>query len=229
MSPKIKLNGVQVPVLLTKNLQFGSMKFEDRPVAIGDMSQANMAARHYAAELQNERGIETVVVDGLIGLDILRTYNAVIDTGRHVMYLNPDKSKRGGLLGDHMGSYGYKRVRMTYSDGNVEVPSTLQGKPGHLFVDTGAFLTVLDYKYARSAGVSIKPTLLRMGLGIGGQGDTAVFLASPDEFKIGDFTFPKAPIACQGLEYQMMGLLGPELLEKAHAIIDFGNLSMFLK
>jgi len=226
--PKITANGEVLPVFLAKNLQFGGISFANSPVALSDFSRHNMFNRHASAAIERQ-GFEAVLIEGLIGMDILRSYNAIINTTRQVLYLNPDRTKRGGLLGDHMSVYGFKRVNLAWNHG-LKAPCTLQGKPGDLIVDTGAYLTTLDYQYVRNAGVSIRPTKLGpRGLMIGGQGGSATFVARPTEFKIGDFVVRATDIACQGLEYKMMGLIGPDILERSNAIIDFGNLTMYLK
>ncbi len=225
---KVNSNGELLPVFLAKHLRFGGIEFADSPVAIADFSRHNLGARHASAAIARQ-GFESVVIDGLIGMDILRSYNGIINTTRQVLYLNPDRSKRGGLLGDHMSVYGYKRVNLVWNRG-LKVPCTLQGKPGSLIVDTGAWMTTLDYNYVRNAGVSVRPTALGpRGLMIGGHGKTAVFVARPTEFKLGDFVVRATDIACQGLEYGLMGFFGPELMERSNAIIDFGNLTMYLK
>ncbi len=228
--PKVTGNGVTLPVFLATNLQIGSVKLGDGPVVVADMSRQNLGARAFAYE-RAQRGMESVVIDGLVGLDILRVYNAVVDTSRHVMYLNPDRSKRGGMLSDKMLGYGYKRVRLHAARGGIlEATCSMNGKAANMVVDTGAFLSIVDYQWARNAGVSMRPTRMQMGLGIGGHGETTVFVAAPAEFKVGDFVFSNLSIAAQGLEHSLgSGLFGPELMERGHAIIDFGNLSMFLK
>ncbi len=226
---KLTANGKQLQVLLAKNLRIGSAALGDGPVALADLSRYSIGARHASGDLSIQ-GYNPAVIDGVLGLDILRTYNVVMDTSRKVLYVNIDRSRRGGLLGDHMGTYGFKRVRLALRHGNLEAPCSLEGKPGELIVDTGAWITTLDYNYVRSAHVSVVPTKLpARGYMIGGSGQSAVFLSKPDDFKVGDFQYPKGEIASQGHDRGVMGFLGPDLLEKAHAIIDFGNLSMFLK
>jgi len=121
--------------------------------------------------------------------------------------------------------------------GNLEVPTTLDGKQGNLVVDTGAHLTQLDYRFVRSANVTLRPSssysssksAYNVGLGVGNSGSTELFVLEPNQFKVGDFTFPKGPVACLQHSFATDGFLGPDLLEKAHAFIDFGSLSLFLK
>jgi predicted aspartyl protease len=226
---KITANGKPLPVFLAKNLQAGAMKFGDGPVVIADLSRQNFAARHYGRELSNQ-GRQTSVIDGVIGLDILRTYNAVIDTSRQVIYFNHDRSKRGGILGDHMGSFGFTKVRMKYNGGGqVEVPITLQGQSSTMVVDTGAFLTSVAYKTAQAAHLAFRPSLLGSTMGINGTATSRIFVIEPDEFKVGDFRFGRLAMSSQQFERGGPGFLGPDLMEKGHAFLDFGSLSMFLK
>jgi hypothetical protein len=230
---KISANDVKLPVLLAKNLRIGSLLLADRPVTIYDFKHSNTYARHFARSSVNEH----VVIDGLLGLDILRSYNAIIDTTHQVIFLDPSRSKGGGRLAENMQKYGFKRVPMTLDRrGNLEVPCVLNGKPGRLIVDTGASFTQLDYRYVRSAGMTVRPSSslnsglgMQMRLGVGNGGASELLITETDQFKVGDYLFPKGAIGCLQHGFPTDGFFGPDLMERGHAFLDFGNLSMFLK
>jgi hypothetical protein len=230
---KIAANDIKVPVVLAKNLRIGSLLLADRPVTIYDFKHSNTYARHFARLSVNEH----VVIDGLLGLDILRNYNAIIDTTHQVIFLDPSRSKGGGRLAENMQKYGFKRVPMTLDrHGNLEVPCALNGKAGRLIVDTGANFTQLDYRYVRSAGMTVRPSSslnsgvgMQMKLGVGNGGASELLITETDQFKVGDYLFPKGAIGCLQHGFPTDGFFGPDLMERGHAFLDFGNLSMFLK
>jgi hypothetical protein len=230
---KISANDIKVPVLLAKNLRIGSLLLADRPVTIYDLKHSNTFARHFARTSENEH----IVIDGLLGLDILRNYNAIIDTTHQVIFLDPSRSKSGGRLAENIQRYGFKRIAMSLDrHGNIEVPCSLNGKPGRLIVDTGAGFTQLDYRYVRSAGASVRPASslnsgfgMKMKLGVGNGGASELLITETDQFKVGDYPFPKGAIGCLQHGFPTDGFFGPDLMERGHAFLDFGNLSMFLK
>jgi len=232
---KVSANGEPVPVLLARNLQAGGISFGDLPVLVYDMTRNNFFVRNFGRYLESAN--EQVIIEGLIGLDILRSHSAIIDTTHQVIYFDPTRSKRGGHLGDNMKRFGFKRVQMVQDRyANLEVPCTIQGKPGRMLVDTGAYLTLINYNIARAAGVSVRPSSSLMsgikvpwGLGVGGRGPSELLIAEPSQFKVGEFSFQKAPVGCLPLDFATDGFLGPDYLEKGHAFLDFGDNSLFLK
>jgi hypothetical protein len=230
---KIAANDVSLPIGMTKNLQAGGMSFGNRPVAIYDFSRANEFARRFGSYTPNPH----IVVDGLIGFDILRSHNAIIDTTHQVVHFDPSRSKRGGRLSENMRRFGFTRVQMTLDrHGNLLVPCTVNSKTGQLVVDTGAHISQLNYRFASAAGVSLRPSStvthgipIKMGLGVGNSGSTEIFIAEPQLFKVGEYQYPRGPIGCLQHQFATDGFLGPDMLEKGHAFLDFGNNCLFLK
>jgi hypothetical protein len=230
---KIDANDVKVTVLLAKNLTIGSFTIPSKPVAIYDFTHANTFARHFGAYSNNAH----VVFDGLLGLDLLRGLNAVIDTTHQMIYFDPSRAKGGGRLDANISRYGFTRVPMSMiRGGNAVVPITLHGKPGQLIVDTGAGFTQLNYDFVRATGARVSPSTafstgvgMSVGLSVGNSGSAQLYIVETDQFKVGSFLFPKGHLGSVPKNFGANGFLGPDMLERGHAFLDFGSMSLFLK
>src|SRR5262249_55392939 len=112
------------------------------------------------------------------------------------------------------------------------------GKAGQLIVDTGAGFTQLNYDFARASGahVSTSKSLsqgvgMSVGLSVGQRGSAELFILETDQFKVGHFLFPRSSLGSVPHSFAAgaNGFLGPDMLERGHAFLDFGSMSLFLK
>jgi predicted aspartyl protease len=204
-----------------------------------------------AAQLRGTAPGPGGAVDGLIGLDLLRRHNAVINCRTRQLFL---KVSPGPLLDIAKATAGLGFTRVALDDlrrRDLTVPVTIQGRPGRLVVDTGAFVTGLDDDTMRAFGVPMRPTALTTR-GLDGK-VRPVALADIQEFRIGSVAIEPQPFAVMDLygkrkplrthtglgrlefygprnpRERVLGLLGNELLDQRRAIIDLGSGSLFLK
>ena len=191
--------------------------------------------------------------DGVLGLDILRRQNAVIHCRPREIVFHGNRAEAAKLVGAARAG-GFTQIPMTATRrGHLTVPCTINGRKGRLLVDTGAFVTGLNDDAARLLGLERRSSPLT-ARGLDGR-VRPLELASVKDMRIGGLRmapqplavidlFPKKrrPRAISGLgriefyaalqvprEGPVFGLLGNELLDQRHAIIDLASMSLFLK
>jgi hypothetical protein len=173
---------------------------------------------------------------GIIGMNFLLKHGAVINCRTQQVFFSPNSAKlpltRQGF--EKMG-FTYVPIRITQY-GYVEAPGTVAGSTYSFIVDTGAFWTVLEpaiqkrshasYYYsgrtfmAPYAGIKQERLMFGKvpGLKFETQ-DTSDLLLGFAETRTHDF----------GVTHEYGGLIGADLLWERHAIIDLGNLGLYLK
>lgn len=189
--------------------------------------------------------------DGIIGLDLLRKFEAIINCRTRQVFLRTNPGSATNLAASAR-SLGFTRLPLELSQrGYLRVVCHLRGRPGKLIIDTGAFVTGIDEAVARSFGIATKPSMLAMR-GLDGRVHP-VALAQIDDLRIGSIAIAPQPLAVTNLfseskraraytgmgrvefytprvpEKRLFGVLGNELLDQRHAIIDLGSMSLFLK
>jgi hypothetical protein len=113
---------------------------------------------------------------------------------------------------------------------------TVQEAPFTFLLDTGSFITTLDAKCAGPLSLSPEETPLR-GVGVKGF-SSPVRMARSARLGLGPRTFRDFPIGIAELHPWLKpddtnapvvhGLMGPDLLARANAIIDFHGHRMFV-
>lgn len=224
---------------MVRNLTVGSAELGPARVALADASQFRGTAPGRGA------------VDGILGLDLLHRYEAVINCHTREMFL---KTQAGPSLqlGAITAGAGYTRIPLDRTRrGGITVATALHGRRGKLLVDTGAFVTGFDDDGLRGRGIATRPSGLT-SRGIDGE-IRAVQLAQITDLKIGgirvapqtfaviDLYGKKKPVRTYTglgrIEYyrpfpeadRIIGVLGNELLDQHRAIIDFSTLTLFMK
>jgi predicted aspartyl protease len=178
-------------------------------------------------------------VNGVVGVDLLREYHAVIDCGHQKLftrkqYSPQDSDRLAGLLAER----GFARIPMRLThDEELEVEATVNSQRTRLLVATGASFTFLGREAGYAAGVKAAPSrflyplensrLLQLSNGIA------------QALDIGSFTLTDAKVVLIDLSSQTLhtaepaetnsGLLGMDLLSLNYAVIDFGNLTLYLR
>jgi len=197
-------------------------------------------------------GLKGSRADGIIGLNFLRRYKAVINCRSRHLFLKTDPARR--MDASNAMKAGFARVPLEEDRrGYLTVPCKIRGRSGRLLLDTGAFLTSIDDGAARALGVTASPSKIT-ARGLDGK-VRPVDLAQVDDLQLGG-----VPIAPQKfvvidvfgrrtplrtftgmgrLEYfvprkiapgdTIFGLLGNELLDQRRAIIDFEEMALYLK
>jgi predicted aspartyl protease len=198
----------------------GSMNFGSNPVALRDSIHS---------------GKNTGGVDGVLGLDILLRYKALINCRTKLVFFKVDRAQRINL-GSVAASEKFTRVPIHREQtGALTVLCSTRGQPARLLIDTGAFVTILHDGFVRSLGLTSEPTRISAQFGRGGS--KRINAAKIDDLSIGTFKisphkFGVAPLprfALQQGDARIGGILGMDTLYLCHAIIDLDGMNLFLK
>jgi predicted aspartyl protease len=224
---RLSINGAFNAVVIARNLRLGALNLVDEP-----MVTINLGGLREDTPAGNEQGI-----DGIIGTDILSPTKAIIDCERHLLILKMDPLASGPVPGFNYA--GYRRVPMRESDGyNLYVDGSVNGRAAKLMVDTGAFATLLHSRFVHSMKIPLRNTAFRSsGVNLKERG---VKIANITRLSIGSMDMRSSMIGVINLEGlihaglldaspPVAGLLGSEMLQRYHAIIDFGTNSLYLK
>jgi predicted aspartyl protease len=164
---------------------------------------------------------------GLIGLDLLEKYGAIINIRAGKIFFSPI-----GNLG--MSRQGYEQRGFTYvplavTGGRLVVNGTISGEKCAFIIDTGAPFTVLDESVRQRANIPFNRvgalTLpFITGAPIRINSGTAV------DFKFGDYD-AKGAILCFGAFGfpAFAGIIGVDFLYYRSALIDIGGRALYLK
>lgn len=176
--------------------------------------------------------------DGLFGLREMMKYGAVLDISNHLLLVNPRGQSNGVSQGMRsiLTKQGYTPVELSISGGHLHLSAVINGAPCRLVVDTGAFLTVIDDQFARSAHLGGHNT----GQYAEGFGTKArpIQVSQFPEFKVGDFVIRNASVTITALDPELLGgqgkspavgLLGAEYLGMHGAVFDFNSGTLYLR
>ncbi len=227
LPPRLMINGAFSAVGVVKSLRIGALTLVDEP-----MVAVNLGPESRAARLRGEQEI-----DGILGADILFPTRAVLDCQRQLLILNLEPNSQKPAPG--VDYSGLTSMPIHVSDGyNLYVDGAINGTPAQLLVDTGAFATLLHRSFVqqmkiplhntrfRSAGVNTARTTVqvarirRLSVGSVNIEDHSVGVIDLGELISTGLLQAKRPVA---------GLLGGELLQRHHGIIDFGTRRLYLK
>ncbi len=223
-------NGTRVPVGYARDFHIGNANLGSLPMVI--VPQRYL----YDPKLLYDPKPDTQY-DGYLGEDILRRFNAVVDVGRLVLYLNTDP-KRKTDPGRALVAAGWTRIPMTASHGDFSVECTLGRKRFRVFVDTGSPFTVLDERVVRASQIPVAD--LPMKGGVVATRSREMQLIMTDSLTIGSYTATGVHLVSEaGLQSSMSmspdaavplgGLLGGDILARNNAMIDIGNQALYLK
>jgi predicted aspartyl protease len=223
----IYLNGQRCRIGFINSLRAGNMNFGGGPIALFDSNSSN--------GLSVRSSIGNLDVDGILGTDILTRYKAIINCRTKYIFFKTDPSQRLQLA-HFTVSQKFIQVPM-HEEANraFTVACSINGRPGRLVVDTGAFVTTFDQSLAKSLGMSLQPTRVtgRFSDGVA----RPISVGQIRDLTIGGFKVPPqkfsmAVLPTFALEHgsaHVDGILGMELLALSHGIIDFDSMSLFLK
>lgn len=237
----IKVNGKLHPVALIQKLTAQGFDFGSQSVAMMDLQ-----IEKHLNKQTSDPGLQ---VGGILGLDILKQYQSVINCWTHQLLLNremvstpetPDQ-----LAKDRPVTVPMKPTQ----NGHLQVALKLGTVPVTFIVDTGAALTFVSYSLANSLGLKPIPTSERINSNF--FGEKQVLRARVENLGFGDFDAGSAELAIlgtkpapghaappkgagqqvvvDGVEHALGGFLGADLLTKYHAIIDMGEMTLSVK
>jgi hypothetical protein len=222
---QIEVNNRIVPVAVVDSLFVGPDNLGSGPVALIDL-------RDFRAKLRGSG--HPVPMDGIIGLDILQRYNAVIDCRNQRIYLvDPGKDAQSIIKIAKKGRYNAVPMRITHS-GALEV----EGRIGHnrysFVVDTGGFATLVPSQVARQNGIPVIGTTVN-AKGIHSK-ERPVGVTIAPEFDLGKYSLGPALVGVTGLPegpddltYQFGGLIGADFFFERSGIIDVGSKTLYFK
>jgi predicted aspartyl protease len=218
------------------NLQAGTMDFGKVMIGLADPAQ-------HAGNLP---------ADGSIGLDLLRRYKAVINCRTKQIFFKTAASSMD--LAATTTAQGFARIPIREDrNGYLMVACSLGGKSGRMMVDTGAFATIMNETALRYRGVTGENSNLTAANFDGKVQRLRV--ATIDNLKIGPLSIAPRELAMMNLTGEagrrkglrmgysyveatarrdsggeiFFGLLGNDLLDHLHAIIDLESMNLFLK
>jgi predicted aspartyl protease len=222
---QIEVNDRVVPVAHIGNLQVGNEDLGAGPVALIDL-------RAFSARFRDSG--DKVQMDGILGLDILERYRAVIDCSQRRIYLQGASANSGDLL-RRLGAHRLHRVplRITTS-GALEVEGHIRDQRYSFVVDTGGFATLIPAKVAAQSGITLVARTAN-AKGIHSK-ERPVSVAIAPQLEIGKYNLGSTvvgvtilPEGPEDLTYPFGGLLGADFFFERNGIIDVGNRNLYFQ
>jgi predicted aspartyl protease len=224
---RVQINGAFNNVAIARKLRLGGLTLVDEPVVLVDLGEPSRSAK-----LRREPQI-----DGIIGADILFPTKAVLDCQRQLLILKVDPE----VVGDAPGfdRRGWQAVPIQVSDGfNLYVNGAINGKRAKLMVDTGSFATLLHRSFIRQMRIPTQETAFSSSAV--NLKDRGVRVAQIRKLSVGSVDIVGRQVGVIDLggvihdglldgSPPVAGLLGAEILNRHHGIIDFGTRTLYLK
>jgi predicted aspartyl protease len=224
---RIQINGTFNNVGIIRTLRLGGLELVDEPVVLVDLKDSARSTRFR----------EEQEIDGILGADVLLPTKAVLDCQRRILFLKADPDVVSNVPAfDHRG---FQAVPMEVSDGfNLYVDGSINGAPAKFMVDTGSFATLLHRSFVRRMKIPTQETPFQSAaVNLKRRG---VRLAHIRKLSVGSVNFIGKDVGVVDLEGlihgrllqgspPVAGLLGAEILNKNHGVIDFGSRTLYLK
>jgi predicted aspartyl protease len=222
---QIEVNNRIVPVAVVDSLFVGSNNLGSGPVALIDL-------RDFRAKLRDSGN--QVTMDGIIGLDILQRYNAVIDCRNQRIYLEVSGgSAEATIRSIKHGRYNAVPMRITHS-GALEVEGRIGRNRYSFVVDTGGFATLVPTQIAKQNGIPVIGTTVN-AKGIHSK-ERPVGVTIAPEFDLGNCSLGPVLVGVTGLpegpedlRHQFGGLIGADFFFERGGIIDIGSKTLYFK
>ena len=223
---QIEVNDRVVPVANVQNLSLGKQSLGSGPVALIDLTQ-------FRARLRTDG--TAVPMDGILGLDILQEYKAIIDCAQQRIYMQIGSSSDLAAAQTDIRRQHLKSIPMRVTrSGALEIQGSLNGRRYSFVVDTGGFTTLLPVQVASTAGIPIIHT------GVNAKGihskTRAVWAGIAPQFTIGKYNLGTTvvgitalPPGPEDLRYEFGGLLGADFFFEHHGVIDVGNQKLYFR
>jgi len=222
---QIEVNNRVVPVAVVDSLYVGSENLGSGPVALINL-------RDFRAKLRDSGN--HVSMDGILGLDILQRYKAVIDCHNQRIFLEtPGTNPRVIVQNAKKNRYKAIPMRITHS-GALEIVGELGVNRYSFVVDTGGFATLIPLQVARQNGIPVIGTTVN-AKGIHSK-ERPVGVTIAQHFSLGGY--PLGPIVIgvtalpegpDDLRYPFGGLVGADFFFERGGIIDVGNQTLYFR
>jgi predicted aspartyl protease len=168
--------------------------------------------------------------EGFMGRNFLHTNHAVIDVANRTLYLRPPGTGRAAQLGGALTKAGMGEAAIT--NGNM-VDVEVNGVAAKMVVDTGAFVSLIDPRFAARAKVSGGWSVEGMELNDIANVKSRAGFTGLSNLKIGGIPARGGTVTVVKLsEYsasggKVVGLLGLDYLGRNWSVIDFGQNKLY--
>jgi predicted aspartyl protease len=222
---RVRVNGGYNKLVIAHTLRLGGLTVGDVPAISADLS----GPRH-------ARGRGEIQADGILGTDVLFASKAVLDCQRKLLILNMQPDQPAAVPG--LDVRGFQKVPMFVTDGfNLYVDGLVNGSHARLMVDTGAFATLLHKPFVRGLHIPTEQTRLASaainlkeeGLDVARIRKMSVGVVDIGRNDVGVVDLGGILHEAMQLSPPAVGLLGAEILNRHHGIIDFGTRTLYLK
>jgi predicted aspartyl protease len=223
---RVRVNGSYSTLVMARTLRLGGLTVGEVPAISADLSGARRASRS-AHEQQ---------ADGILGTDVLFASRAVLDCQRQVLILNLQPDLPVAVPG--LDFRGFQKVPMFVTEGfNLYVNGLVNGSQARLMVDTGAFATLLHRPFVKRLHIPTEQTRLASaainmkneGLDVARIRKMSVGVVDIGRNDVGVVDLGGILSEALLLSPPAVGLLGAEILNRHHGIIDFGTRTLYLK
>ena len=223
---RVRVNGSYNTLVMAHTLRLGGLTVGEVPAISADLSGARREARSMH-ELQ---------ADGILGTDVLFASRAVLDCQRKLLILNLQPDVPSAVPG--LDFRGFQKVPMFVTEGfNLYVNGLVNGSQARLMVDTGAFATLLHKPFVKRLHIPTEQTRLASaainmkeeGLDVARIRRLSVGMVDIGRNDVGVVDLGGILNEAMQLSPPAVGLLGAEILDRHHGIIDFGTRTLYLK
>ncbi len=223
--------GERIEAALASRIQVGPAEASPYLLGVSDLSALNRGRR---------RPTEAHF-DGIIGADVLQAFGFIIDCQGLRMYGRKDGPGKPNSprLASYLSGQRFTEVPMRRrSISDFEVMANVNGRKALWLVDTGAAVTLLDSAVSRRAGIKVNRTNLSVG-GAGG-GRSRIDIGVVENLRLSSLRVRSAVIAISDISANnaalqeegkppIDGYLGADFLREKGAVIDCGQMRLFLR
>jgi predicted aspartyl protease len=223
---RVRVNGSYNALVMARTLRLGGLTVGEVPAISADLSGPRLAARRMREQQ----------ADGILGTDVLFASRAVLDCQRQLLILNLQPDLPLPVPG--LDFRGFQKVPMFVTEGfNLYVNGLVNGSQARLMVDTGAFATLLHKPFVRRLHIPTEQTRLASaainlkeeGLDVARIRKMSVGMVDIGRNDVGVVDLGGILHEALQLSPPAVGLLGAEILNRHHGIIDFGTHILYLK
>lgn len=223
--------GERIEAALASSIEIGPAEASPYLLGVSDLSALNRGRRRPTEGR----------FDGIIGADVLQSFGFIIDCQGLRLYARKDGPGKANSsrLASFLEGERFTEVpmhRLSISD--FEVVANVNGRRALWLVDTGAAVTLLDSAISRKAGIKVNRTNLSVG-GAGG-GLKRIDIGVVENLRLSSLRVRSAVIAIsdistnnealqEGGKPPIDGYLGADFLREKNAVIDCGQMRLFLR